>query len=223
MTACPGPAQDPAEPFDIVTADGRPTGRVKPRGQIHRDGDWHRALHVWIAGTDRRGRPFLLFQQRGPDKDTWPGRYDVTVGGHLRAGETLEDTHREIEEEIGIAPRDLTLIPLGTRVCANEAAAGIVDRELQEVFLLLDDRPLAAYRPNPAELAALARFPLDDLLPFLVGETTEVHGEAITPGAIDTQPVVAHPDDFIPSVDRYTLRAAIAARNVLRGDRYVAV
>ena len=49
------PAQDPGEPFDIITADGRPTGRVKTRAEIHRDGDWHRAIHVWVAGVDDRG------------------------------------------------------------------------------------------------------------------------------------------------------------------------
>src|SRR5688572_13467258 len=35
-------AQDPNEPFDVIHADGTPTGRVKTRAEIHRDGDWHR-------------------------------------------------------------------------------------------------------------------------------------------------------------------------------------
>ena len=38
------PAQDPGEPFDVITADGKPTGRVKSRAEVHRDGDWHRAF-----------------------------------------------------------------------------------------------------------------------------------------------------------------------------------
>ena len=50
-------AQDPGEPFDVITADGRPTGRVKTRAEIHRDGDWHRAIHVWVAGVDDHGAP----------------------------------------------------------------------------------------------------------------------------------------------------------------------
>jgi hypothetical protein len=36
-------------------------------------------------------------------------------------------------------------------------------------------------------------------------------------------PTIASSDDFIPTVDRYFLRVALAARNALRGDRYVAV
>jgi len=217
------PAQDPGELFDVISANGKPTGRVKPRAEVHHDGDWHRAIHVWLAGVDERGVPFLTVQRRSPDKDTWPGRFDATVGGHYRAGETLAETVREVEEEIGIVPDLNELRPLGVRVCANEAQPGIVDREIQDVFLLRDDRPLKQFRPNPAELAALIRFPLQTLVPFLAGETSEIGGESFTPAARRTQPITAHIDDFIPTVDRYFLRIAIAAQHALRGERYVAV
>jgi isopentenyldiphosphate isomerase len=217
------PAQDPGEPFDVITADGRSTGQVKTRAEIHRHGDWHRAIHVWVTGVDDCGVPFLTFQRRSPYKDTWPARYDATVGGHYRAGETLAETLREVEEEIGITPDLSELRPLGVRVCANEAQPGIVDREIQDVFLLRDDRPLASFRPNPAELAALVRFPLETLVPFLAGESSEIDGESFTPQATRAAPITARIDDFISTVDRYFLRIAIAAHHALRGERYIAV
>jgi isopentenyldiphosphate isomerase len=223
MTTIPPQAQDPDEPFDVVRADGAPTGLVKPRGRIHRDGDWHRALHVWVAGFDEVGEPFLMFQRRSPRKDTWPNRYDATVGGHYRAGETFAETVREIEEEIGVSPEGLTLLPLGVRVCADESQPNVIDRELEDVFLLRDDRPLTAYRPHPIELAALVRFPLVALIPFLAGDAASVQGVSLTTGANRSEAVSARVGDFIPTVDRYFLRVAIAARNALRGDRYVAV
>jgi len=217
------PAQDPSEPFDIISADGKPTGRVKSRAEVHRDGDWHRAIHVWVAGVDNHGAPFLTLQRRSPDKDTWPGRFDATVGGHYRAGESLAEAMREVEEEIGIIPNLNDLRPLGVRVCANEAQPGILDREIQDVFLLRDDRPLETFRPNPAELAALIRFPLETLVPFLAGENSEIDGESLTPAATRAEPITARIDNFIPTVDRYFLRIAVAALHVLRGERYVAV
>jgi isopentenyldiphosphate isomerase len=216
-------AQDPREPFDVITANGTPTGRVKPRADVHRDGDWHRAIHVWVAGVDAGDSPFLLVQRRSPHKDTWPNHFDVTVGGHYRAGETLADTLREVEEEIGIIPDAQNLRPLGVRVCANEAQPGIIDREIQDLFLLRDDRPLTEFRPNPAELAALVHFPLETLVPFLAGEAREIQGQANTPGATRLESVIARSDDFIPTVDRYFLRIAIAAQRVLLGERYVVV
>jgi len=216
-------AQDPNEPFDVVRADGTPTGQVKARAAVHRDGDWHRAIHIWVAGRDERGTSFLTFQRRSPRKDTWPSRLDATVGGHYRAGETLAETLREVEEELGEPVMLRELQPLGVRVWANEAESDIVDREIQEVFLWRDDRPLAAFAPNPAELAALARFPLADLLPFLSDEAAEVGGESYIPGASRPEPCTARRNDFIPTIDRYFLRVAIAARSALRGERYVSI
>src|SRR5918992_5130264 len=123
-------AQDPRELFDVVRADGLPLGIRKARAEVHRDGDWHRSVHVWVAGRDDGG-PFLLCQRRGLGKDTWPGKLDATVGGHLRAGEDLDEALREVEEEIGVAVGRADLRPLGERLCASEAEPGILDRELQ--------------------------------------------------------------------------------------------
>lgn len=216
-------AQDPDELFDVVTARGTPTGRVKRRADVHRDGDWHRALHIWVAGRDDRGEPFLILQRRSPEKDTWPGRFDTTIGGHYRAGETLRETLREAEEEIGVRVELAMLRSLGVRATSSEQETGIVDREIQDVFLLLDDRPLTTYRPNAAELSSLDRFPLATLLPFLAEESPSVAGLSAAPGAAIARQVIATADDFIPTLDRYLFRVAIAVQNVLRGDRYVAV
>jgi isopentenyldiphosphate isomerase len=223
LTGTNNAAQNPEEPFDIVLADGTPTGRVKTRAKVHQDGDWHRALHVWVAGMTSPATPFLTFQRRSQRKDTWPGRYDATVGGHYRHGETLTETLREVEEEIGIQAAGLTLRPLGVRVCANEAEPGIVDRELQDVYLLLDDRPLQAYRPDPIELASLARFNLDDLLPLLAGEAPTASGFSLAASDCTIEPVTVTLADFIPTIDRYFFRVAIAAGHVLRGEQFVAV
>jgi isopentenyldiphosphate isomerase len=214
-------AQDPAERFDVVRADGAPTGRTKARAAVHRDGDWHRSLHVWVTG-DGDGGPFLLFQQRSARKDTWPNRLDATVGGHFRAGETLTDALREVEEEIGVAAPLPALRSLGVRVCANEAEAGVVDRELQDVFLLRDDRSLVAYQLHPAEVAALVAFPLAALLPFLAGETDAVDGTTVAANGAPARRTF-RPDDFIPNVDRYFYRVAIAADAAWRGARHIAV
>src|SRR5262249_29916326 len=130
---------------------------------------------------------------------------------------------REVEEEIGVAAVGLTLIPLGIRVCANETEAGTVDRELQDVLLLVDDRPLESYQPNPVELASLARFNLEELLPLLAGEAATAGGVVMTAGDHRMESVTVTLDDFIPTVDRYYLRIAIAADHALRGERYVAV
>ncbi len=216
-------AQNPDERFDIVTACGVPTGQVKRRADVHRDGDWHRSIHVWIYGLDAAG-PFLLFQRRGFDKDTWPGMLDATAAGHLSSGESVRDAFREIEEELGIRPDPALLQHIGTRICANEQPPATVDRELQEVFFLRDDDPLDSFFPNAVEVDALVRLPLVDTLEFLGGFAPSVDGEVLLAGDRRREAVTVTAESFVStSIDSYYYRVAIAIAAVIRGDRYIAV
>lgn len=215
-------AQDPRELFDVVTFDGKPTGQTKRRADVHRDGDWHRAVHVWVTGFDDHG-PFLTFQRRSQAKDTWPGRLDATVGGHYRAGEELAETLREVKEEIGLSVDLSDLRFIGKRISINEAEIGIVDHELQDVFLLRDERPLTNFSLSPAELAALVRCPMPELLDFLAGWRDSVPTLSIAPSATTIEMGVATADDFIPTFDGYFYRVAIAAERFLAGERHITV
>jgi len=70
------------------------------RSVIHRDGLKHREIHVWLVTPNKE----FIFQKRGTHQDTWPGFYDVTVGGHLDTAFELyqECAERELLEETGI-------------------------------------------------------------------------------------------------------------------------
>lgn len=216
-------AQDPLELFDIVHADGTPTGQTKPRAAVHRDGDWHRAVHVWVTGVDETGKSFLIVQRRNEHKDTWPSRLDATVGGHYRAGETQAETLRETEEEIGVSVNLAEVRPVGIRIAIGTHNAQTRDYELQDVFLLRSDRPLTAYRPNPAELSALIQIPLTSLLDLYSGDRAKINARNLDANTGEVQSVTLTLADFIPSVDRYPYRVAIAAQALLRGDPHIAV
>lgn len=159
------------ELFEIYDADGQPTGRVKPRGQVHRDGDWHRSIHIWIWRIDA-GLPSVIFQRRSLTKDTWPGAIDVAVGGHIRAGETLAETVREAEEEIGLKLTLPELTPLGRRfqLYADDA---FIDAEINDVFAYRCDQPLACYQLKPDEVASLVSIPLEAGLRLFDNPATE--------------------------------------------------
>lgn len=215
-------AQDPDELFDVIDMTGAPTGVRKRRADVHRDGDWHRAIHVWIHGQDDDG-PFLLLQRRGHDKDSWPGRLDATAAGHLAAGETPEDAFREVEEELGIAPDPARLIHVGTRVIAGEEPPDRLDRELEEVYLLRDDRPLGDYRPDPVEVDALVRVPLERWLALLFGEEESVAGTALLAADRTTEPLTITPEQLAPAPDRYFARVAVACHRSLARERYIVV
>lgn len=215
-------AQSPDELFDVVDAGGTPTGIVKRRADVHRDGNWHRAIHIWVIGIDNDG-PYLICQQRSFAKDTWPGEFDVTVGGHLGSGEVLEDAYREVEEEIGIAVDPEQLVWIGRRIAINDLPGEYLDRELQDVFLLRDERDLSEFTPNPQELEALLKLPLESLLDLLTGACESIDAIRRSATSDNIENVRLGLDAFRLTHDRYFYRLAIAARNHLRGDNHVAV
>ncbi len=127
------------ERFDLYDAAGEPLGTSKARGEVHRDGDWHRSLHLWVWGVDN-GKPFVIFQRRSMTKDTWPGYLDVAVGGHFRSGETLAETLREADEEIGLAVTEEDVVRLGRRF-HDWRGESFHDCEINEVYAARSDQP----------------------------------------------------------------------------------
>lgn len=215
-------AQDPDELFDIVDAHGLPTGLVKSRSDVHRDGSWHRAVHVWVYGF-RYGDPFLLFQRRSAQKDTWPGRLDATVGGHLRSGEGVSDALREVDEEIGVRVALEDLRHVGRRRHMSDGDTGVNDNEIQDLYLLRSDRPLAAYVPDTDELEALVECQLRSVVELLAEERTSIVANVRLAESEAIKEAEVRLEDFIPSLDQYPFRVALAAEQALRGDHYVKV
>ncbi len=143
------------EVLDVLNPAGLPTGEVKARDEVHRNGDLHRTFHLWIV---REGRNVLL-QRRSPLKDLEPGKLDVAVGGHFGAGETLADVLREVEEELGVTVRLGELTYLCTTHALREYE-GIRDNELQETYLLRRDVPLESYTLAQDEVDVLYEVPI---------------------------------------------------------------
>ena len=133
------------EYFDVCDGQGAPTGEVVSREEAHRLGIRHRTAHVWVARR-REGRWEVLLQKRSADKDSFPGKYDTSSAGHIRAGdEPLSSALRELEEELGIRARPEELQFAGTfDIRYEKAFRGRLfrDNELAHVFVY--DRPVDA-------------------------------------------------------------------------------
>jgi isopentenyldiphosphate isomerase len=127
------------ELLDVVDEHGRRLG-VKRRGDVHRDGDWHLAFHLWVVRGDG-----VLLQRRARDKSSWPGYLDASAAGHLLAGETVQDGLREVQEELGAVYAFADLEPLGVHRVVDGDRSGVANRELQHVFAVRDDRALEAW------------------------------------------------------------------------------
>jgi isopentenyldiphosphate isomerase len=199
------------ELLDILDESGRPTGEVVAKSEAHRLGLWHRCFHCWICGSDSEG-PYLLLQRRAAAKDTWPGYLNITVAGHLSAGEETLDGLREVEEELGLRVNPGRLVPLGTRKVVQQIPAGC-DREFHEVFLLVDDTPPERLRLQKEEVEAVFRLNLDDVEALY--EMGSAPASEYAQGNTSTTQI--HLTEFVPQNEDYLAQAAGAARQLLSG------
>lgn len=217
MSERPATTDPQDELFDVLDEHGNPTGQAKPRRLVHRDGDWHGALHIWIGGIDERGEPFVLFQRRSATKDTWPNALDVAVGGHIRAGETLAETVREAEEEIGLPLRLDDVVCIGRRFAVG-SGPGVQEREVQEIYALRSDMPLGAYRLHPEEVDALVAPTIDDVLQLAAGAVNEIAARERMRDAEADQFIRLRKSDFAGDDWTYATAALASLRSVIFGS-----
>jgi len=160
------------ENFDIYDEAMNLLGQAS-RSEVHAKGYWHRTFHCWLVRRDSAsGKLFIRFQKRQSGKDTFPDCYDITVAGHLKAGETVQDAAREIEEEIGLLPNFAELAWI--EECREEtkgAAGGVpfIDREVSAVYAWLCSASLDEFRLQPEELAGIYEADASDLIDVFEG------------------------------------------------------
>ncbi|KAK6911144.1 Peptidase family M49 [Dillenia turbinata] len=131
--------------FDVLTSTGQKIGVSKPRSEVHRDGDYHRAVHVWIYAESTQE---LLLQRRADCKDSWPGLWDISSAGHISAGHSS----------------------LVSASIINEGK--FINNEFNDVYLVttLSPIPLEAFTLQESEVSAVKYIPYEEYRSLLAKE-----------------------------------------------------
>lgn len=87
------------ELIDVLDENGVFTGKVLPRSEVHKQGLWHRSIVVAIVNEQNQ----VLLQERSKNKEKNANMWDISVAGHLSAGQdSLSAAAREINEEVSV-------------------------------------------------------------------------------------------------------------------------
>lgn len=150
----------PDELIDLIGEDGTPLGQAKRKSEIHRDGDLHRTVHLWIVTADRR----VLMQLRASTKVNHPSLWDVSVAGHVDAGESAIDAAiREAREELGLRVRGDELWHVATlRERWTIEGRGYHDNEVQEVYVVRRELDPASLVLQQSEVDDVALVTLEE-------------------------------------------------------------
>ncbi len=146
------------ELVDILDENGNYIGKSVLKSEAHKKGLFHPTVHIWCYSQKSK----VLLQQRGKNKKTHPLKWDVSVAGHIAAGESIElAAEREIAEEIGVNINPLLLEKLGVFKTEKRHSPDLFDREFNYTFLypLSEEIPI---RKQESEVEALEWVLLDD-------------------------------------------------------------
>ena len=129
---------------DLYDENRVPLGKTAERYGKKDRGEYRMVVHVCLFNPEGQ----LLIQKRTDSKHIWPGKWDVSIGGGVDAGETSrQGAEREFLEELGY-PLDLT----GVRPSVTVNFSGgfddyyIVKRELDITRLRLQEEEVADVR-----------------------------------------------------------------------------
>jgi len=148
------------ELIDILDEQGNHTGKTCLKSEAHKHGYFHNTVHIWIYTSDKK----ILLQKRAPTKKVFPNLWDISVAGHIGAGEKIKTAAlREIEEEIGFTITKDKLIEIGNRKHQVKHANGIIDNEFHHVFATELTVPLHSLSIQEEEVAGIDLFPLETL------------------------------------------------------------
>jgi isopentenyl-diphosphate Delta-isomerase len=160
------------EYFDLFDSENKPLSKIKERRLVHKDGDWHRTSQVWVMNQKRE----ILCNLRSKEKDLFAGYWDLSVGGHVEASKTYEETAlRELKEEIGI---DATLDEI--RFLSDEKVEGIykeknlTDREHARLFLYISDVKIESLKVQREEIEEIKYFSIDYLIKAIESKELKV-------------------------------------------------
>lgn len=148
------------ELIDIVDAKGIPTGETCMKSIAHEKGLMHSSVNIWLINEKDQ----ILVQKRGANVTISPNEWDVSVAGHIAAGETPINTAvREISEEIGLEVnrKDLHFASLfkGYTVYPD----GLIDNGFCHIFIYKGNFEVEELTPQKEEVAELKLMRLEEL------------------------------------------------------------
>ena len=206
------------EMLDVIDPSNGRVLEQRSRHEIHSQGLWHQVFHCLVVRPSARS---VVLQRRALAKAAFPGKLDLSATGHLEAGEAPSDGIRELQEELGIYPNPSSLVSAGRRLLADDGGEGS-NREVVHLFFLADDRPLADYAPDTAEVSGLVEVDVDRLLDLLADRAPSVSVTTWSPGA-EPEPSDMVRDDLVADTDGYWVVATVMVRRFLDGETLLAI
>jgi len=140
------------ELIDVLDKTGKFTGQTALKSIVHRLGLYHASIHIWLYTLDNK----ILVQKRAKQKEVFPDLWDISVAGHISAGENPKQAAlREIEEEIGIYPTMEELDFIGIYLSEKQPKPDLFDNEFHHIYISQLHTPIKELKLQKEEVSEI--------------------------------------------------------------------
>lgn len=150
------------EYLDVLTENGIYTGKKASKSECHQKGIWHRSAYAFIINSKNE----VMLQIRSHLKKVEPNTIDITLGGHILAGEFgIDALRREAKEELGIEIKEDDIKYLTCSTSENiDKEKNIINRQFNEYFVIFKDIQIENILIQPEEVERVLYFKKDEIL-----------------------------------------------------------
>ncbi|MBG7630664.1 MAG: NUDIX domain-containing protein [Bacteroidetes bacterium] len=149
------------EYIDILNDHGEISGKTCLKSEAHKNGFFHQSAHIWIFDKNKN----VLIQKRAANKDTFPSLWDISVAGHISAGELpINAAIREVQEEVGISISENQLHYIGTSTNKVLHKIDLIDYELHHIYICSLNFNIETLKIQQEEVAKIKMIVLNKLI-----------------------------------------------------------
>ena len=204
------------EMLDIFDENHNHLGTCEKK-EVHARGLWHQVFSCLFMNS-KKNTVYLQYKNNGHNDLSSFNKLDISVGGHLSAGETIEDGIREIEEESSLKVKYQDLIPVGMRLIDKFINENYIIREFSYLHIYDREFNLEELKSQDDEVLYFVELKIDELISYLKKEIDTIGGQ--TPEGYKE----FAKDDFIQAYindDQFYLKYLLLAKKVINKEENI--
>lgn len=142
----------------------------------HEKGLWHQVFACLFINSEKN-TVYLQYKNSSHNELSDLNKIDISVGGHLLAGEKIEDGVREIKEESSLKVRYSDLINVGLRIINKKITDNFIIREFDYLHIYDTNFDLENLKSSDDEVLYFVEFDIDNLIDFFKAKKEYIYGK----------------------------------------------
>ena len=162
------------EIIDIYNENHEYLGKCE-KELAHKLGLWHEVFNGIIVNKKNKSVIFQIKNSKH-NKVHNENKIEISVGGHYKAGEKVQNGIREIKEESGIEIDFKDLIYLGERQVSTIVNNDYIVREFQKIFIIPYSGSVYNLKCKDDEIIGFIEFKIDDCIDLFLKKKESIMG-----------------------------------------------